>query len=121
MYKRWPIEILEVVCYMNLSLLCLVTFFSQQNESKGIIINISVSITFVLFLGVLFYHTFNKVVTKLCKKYASKRQEIESNRNVNEASQHTNIVKNVPKNTFTKYNYELRESLLDHIYSEPTY
>ena len=65
-YKKWPIEILEVITYINLILLCLFTFFTLEDErAMKVIACISVSITFVMFLGVLFYHIFTELLAKL--------------------------------------------------------
>ena len=64
-YKKWPIEILEASCYLNLILLCVGTFFALESENvKAAITCTSVSITFVLFLGVLFYHMFTEIIAK---------------------------------------------------------
>ena len=64
-YKKWPIEILEVSCYVNLILLCFTTLFELQNERfKACIVYTSVSITIVLFIGVLLYHIFTEVIFK---------------------------------------------------------
>ena len=115
-YKKWPIEILEIICYMNLSLLCLATFFSKDIETKGTAINISVSITFVLLLGVLVYHTSTAIIPS-CKRCTSIRPEIENQRNTCEESSLatqpcTSTVIDGPKNKAKEYNCELRESLL---------
>ena len=64
-YKKWPVEILEVSCYINLILFCFATFFELQNERlKAHIAYTSVSFTIILFIGVLFYHLFTEVISK---------------------------------------------------------
>ena len=68
-YKKWPIEILEYTCYINLVFLCIFSFYTLQNETaKVLIADISVSITFLLFLGVLIYHVSTKLIIKLWKR-----------------------------------------------------
>ena len=74
-YKKWPIEILEISCYVNLILFCFATLFALKNENlKASIAYTSVSITFVLFLGVLLYHAFTEVIlkTKIWKRIMKK-------------------------------------------------
>ena len=72
MYNKRPVEILEVSCYVNLTLLCLVAIFVLENENaKAAVSNTSVSVTFILFLGVLCYHVYTELIakTKRWRKY----------------------------------------------------
>ena len=61
-YKKWQIEYVEVICYVNLILLCITMFFSQDIETRARVINFSVSVIFLLALGVLFYHIFIELI-----------------------------------------------------------
>ena len=74
-YKKWPVEILEVSCYVNLILLCFATLFELQNKRfKESITYTSVSIIIVQFIGVLLYHTFTEIIlqTKIWKRMINK-------------------------------------------------
>ena len=54
-YKQRPIEILEIICHVTLSVLCLATSFSlDNNRTRATITNISMCVIFVLLLGILF-------------------------------------------------------------------
>ena len=121
-YKKWPIEILEVACLMNLILLCLTTFFSLDNKkTRAIVTNISMSITFVLLLGILLYHSFTELIANLkAWKKCSGSQFQRSDRQLEEGnsltSLPTSMVIDGPKKE-VNYNQELREALLDYSYS----
>ena len=67
-YKKWPIEFLEVSCYINLILLCFATLYELQN--KECIAYTSVSIIIIQFIGVLLYHTTTEIIlrTKIWKR-----------------------------------------------------
>ena len=74
-YKKWPVEILEVTCYVNLILLSFATLFELQNKRfKESIAYTSGSIVIVQFIGVLLYHTFTEVIlqTKIWKSVINK-------------------------------------------------
>ena len=123
-YKKWPIEVLEVASYMNLLLLCLATFFSLENKRvRKAVINISVSITFLLLLGILFYHIFTELMIKPWKKANDQtRPSIEQSVGDSDPSESfqmsaaTSTVVDAPKKILcAEYvNSELRETLLDY-------
>ena len=117
-YKKWPIEVLEVANYMNLLLLCLATFFSLGNRrARKAVINISVSFTFLLLLCILFYHTFTELITKPWKKAIGQtRPSVEQSEGDSEMSAATSTVVDAPKKILcTNYvDSELRETLLDY-------
>ena len=122
-YKRWPIEVLEVASYVNLLLLSLATFFSLENiRARKVVTNVSVSITFLLLLGVLFYHVFTELIVK---RWKIANREIQSSVEQSEGvsdpgesfqmSTTTISMVDAPKKILcTNYtNDELREALLD--------
>lgn len=115
-YMKWPIEYVEVISYVNLILLCIAMFFSQDDKMRAGVINFSVSITFLLLLGILFYHISIELI---CPRLPHKKrvnddgpQEIQYG--PLEKSQLTStIVMGPVKRGDTKYNTELREALLE--------
>ena len=62
-YKQWPLEVLEIICYVNIVWFCL-SFISLKGERGHIASYISGTITFVLFFIVVVYH----ILTELCFK-----------------------------------------------------
>ena len=120
-YKKWPTELLEFTCYINLLFLCFASFYTLQNEmAKVAVVNISVSITFLLFLGVLVYHIFTELIVKLWKRCCESPTLAYSGRplsndgisgTVNSIS--TSTVKIESKTIGTIHNYELREPLIE--------
>ena len=70
-YKNSLIETLEVLCYMNLLMLCLITSYllnSEKNHSQPVVAYISVSITIFLLVLVLSYHVYTEIVIKIWRK-----------------------------------------------------
>ena len=66
-YKKWPIDILEVFIYVNITILCISTMYTNilENEyAKLAIADTSVSIVFVLFLGIICFHIYTEFVAK---------------------------------------------------------
>ena len=127
LYKKWPIEILEVASYANLLLLSLVTFFSLENiRARLAVTNVSVSIMLLLLLGILFYHVFTELIIKRWKK-ANHNHEMQSSAeqskgvsDLNDSIQMsatTSTVVDAPKKILCTSNYSsnnLREALLDY-------
>ena len=65
-YRKWPIEVLEMICHFNLALFCLVKLsVLEYGRSDVIISQISGTITLVLLLIVIFYHCFIEVILKI--------------------------------------------------------
>lgn len=63
-YKKWPLELLEITCFVNLTLFSFATLFAQENEKATLsIAYTSVTITLCLFLGVLLYHFYAEVIS----------------------------------------------------------
>ena len=120
-YKKWPNEILEVVCHINLILLCLATFFSLDDvRYRTAVTNTSISVTFLLLLGILFYHCYTELIAKPCKKCSllprqndSRLIQNENNANTKLTVQTSSVINRLPANV-KKYNPQLRESLLDY-------
>ena len=75
-YKNSLIESLEVLCYMNLLMLCLVTLYllnSEKHHSQIIVAHISVSFTIFLLVLVLSYHVYSEIVKKQWRKLREAR------------------------------------------------
>ena len=68
-YRRSPLEILEMLCYMNLLVLCLITFYFLEAENNKTAVTyvstVSVAITIVLLLVVLCYHVYIEILIKV--------------------------------------------------------
>ena len=80
-YKKWPIEILEISIHINIVVLCISSIFANviENENaKEAITNTSVAIVFLQFLGILSYHIFTEIITKtqLWKMYVEGRSRL---------------------------------------------
>ncbi len=78
LYQKRPIEMIEIACHYNLVVLCVVSFFTLQNESaKNVFAQISMSFTIILLLCVLLYHFFMVGVlkSKLWKQYKREREQ----------------------------------------------
>ena len=124
-YKKWPVEYVEVICYVNLILLCMASFFSRDNETKAIVTNISVSVTFILFMCVLLYHIFSELTCPRLmgrkQQRGNRPQEIQTSQLEKSEVTSTTILGPVKGND-TDYSIELREALLDEdCESKPTY
>ena len=66
-YKKWPLEILEVSIHINIIVLCVSTIFTnviENEKAKEAITNTSVTIVFLQFLGIISYHGYTEIVTK---------------------------------------------------------
>ena len=141
-YKKVPIEILEVVSYLNLIILCLATFFAlDDDKAKVAIANISVSIMFILLLGILSYHTFTEIIASLKTKFWKRKEETTSDslQSITEmpskdneltktlaptstivdtpkrsSSVHVQVGDTLCTNFLSPYSCELREALLEH-------
>ena len=56
-YKKWPLELLEVISYINLSFFCLMSFYLLEDKvHQRIVAYISGSVMLALFITILFYH-----------------------------------------------------------------
>ena len=69
LYKKWLLDMLETSCFVNLLLFCLMQLFllggnTDQSHDNFIVVNISVSFTFVLFFIVLVYHVLTECFTQ---------------------------------------------------------
>ena len=118
-YKKWPIELLEVSCFVNLALLCLGTFFTLDNKAANTAVaNTSVSITFIIFPGILSYHLFSEITARISHH---KRQHNDSDDQCEPLScstetssfAPTSSVIEAPKKTGSVLGFELREPLLE--------
>ena len=66
-YKKWPIDLLEMISYLNLTFLCLISLYLLQvgaKSSQRIVAYISGSITLMLFVIILFYHIIFELILK---------------------------------------------------------
>ena len=60
-YKKWPIEILEMSILVNIIVLCVSIIFTiviENKKAKEVITNTSVAIVFLQFLGIISYHGY---------------------------------------------------------------
>ena len=82
-YKRWPIEVLELVCYFNIILFCLAKLFiiiKATKRDQAIIAYVSGSIMLVLFVAVCAFHVLTEVcsIEKTVKHFYQGKQEEQS-------------------------------------------
>ena len=63
-YKKWPLDILELSFFLNLGILCTATVYvNNHGGNQAAVAYTSVGIAFVTFLGILFYHTYTKTTS----------------------------------------------------------
>lgn len=68
-YRRWPLNLLEISCYVNLLCFCLAKLFTLTENSDGITIAyISGSFTVVSFTTVLVYHVYTELFSQTIKR-----------------------------------------------------
>ena len=86
-YTRSPLEMLEMLCYMNLLLLCLINFYfivkdSHSQTAAACVSTISVSVTILLLLIVLCYHLYTEVLAKVRIWLRLRRQQAGTQQNM---------------------------------------
>ena len=75
-YKNWVVEIVEMICYLNIALFSAAILYTlEAGRSHTFTVYISGSITFTLFLVVFVYHVFTEMLLKLWKKYSQKGKD----------------------------------------------
>ena len=70
-YKNWPVQTLEEICYANMIIFCLTRLFvleSSNEQGQIIAAYISGTITFMLFVAVFGYHFYTKLLSKIVNK-----------------------------------------------------
>ena len=74
-YKKWPLELLEMISYMNLAFLCLMSFYLlEDKKNQKIVAYISGSVMLLLFVLILFYHIIFELILKLKLWIRSRKQ-----------------------------------------------
>lgn len=64
-YKKWPVEIIEMISYLNISLFSLTSYYLLGSRRRQeTVAYLSVSVTFVLFVVILLYHVGSEVILK---------------------------------------------------------
>ena len=78
-YRKWPVDVLETICHMNLIFLSFASFYTlEANKDQTVVAYISGTITLALLLVVLAYHTFIQFCLNKMpwKKLKEKRQQL---------------------------------------------
>ena len=66
-YKNWKLDVLEMICYINLLCFCLAMFFALAGNRDGTVIAyISGSLIMLMFTIVLYVQILSKSVMRLC-------------------------------------------------------
>lgn len=133
-YKKWPIDILEISIYINIIVLCISTIFTNivnDEKSKAGINNTSVAIIFLMFVGIISYHVFFEVSIiktniwkRLTERHSPSQNELDlSVKLISTTPTATSSVVERPKRLASKLlranplisgnSYELREILLE--------
>ena len=79
-YTKWPIEVMEIFCHVNILWFCLLSLYTFKKERSQLIIsNISGCLTIALFVAVLTYHLVTEICfkTSLCKNRMRQRSVVE--------------------------------------------
>ena len=80
LYKTWLLDMLEISCFVNLLLFCLIQLYilggNKDQSYNFIVINVSVSVTFVMFFIIIVYHILTEcfALTSLWKKWKQNRR-----------------------------------------------
>ena len=83
-YRKWPLDVLEITCYINLTVLSFAGLYTlEAQQDQRVVGYISGTITFALFLIVLIYHMFTETCFKKTK-IANKLKWIRGERHVDE-------------------------------------
>ena len=68
-YRKWPLDIVESSCILNLGLLAVVTLFIEKDRSKpniqAVVVNLSVGTVFVSFFIILGYQAYKQLSTSV--------------------------------------------------------
>ena len=83
-YKKRPVEFLEIACYVNIVWFCLARYYTIESERGQFILScISGSIVFALFVAVLAYHVVVEFIfkTKLIKKIQPLKERFNAGNN----------------------------------------
>ena len=68
-YKKWPLELIEMISFINLTFLCFMSFYLLEDTvNQRIVAYISGSIALVLFIIILLYHIIFELILKLLKR-----------------------------------------------------
>ena len=76
-YKQLPLEMLEMICHINIVILCLATLYllkTDRKEHSSAVAYTSMSITIFLFLIILCYHVYTEILIKIWRKFKGQRQ-----------------------------------------------
>ena len=79
-YKKWPLNTLESLSFMNLGILSLATLYVRNaGGNQTALVCISVGIAFITFVAILFYHmTFTRVWRRLMEWYSQRKRRGET-------------------------------------------
>ena len=84
LYKKRLLEVMEVIMYVNITALALLTLWNIDDASKNqiVVVHISITVTFVLTMTVIIFHTFYytrllSVVKIIALKFKSARHQVE--------------------------------------------
>ena len=80
LYKIWLLDLMEISSFVNLLLFCLIQLFilggNKDQSYNFVVINISVSVTFIMFFTIIVYHVLTEcfALTSLWKKWKQNRR-----------------------------------------------
>ena len=76
-YRKWPVDIIETTCYVNILILSFVSLYTlEAKQNQVAVAYISGTITLLLLLLIVFYHIFTETCcdkTKIINKLKQKR------------------------------------------------
>ena len=79
-YKKWPIDVIELMCYVNLTILSLASLYTlEAKQNQTVVAYISGTITFALFLLVLCFH----IMTETCCRKINLFNKLKQTRELN--------------------------------------
>ena len=79
MYKVWLVGLSEDLFVLNLGMLCIFTLYTKWiGGNQKAVVCTSISITFVAFIVILFYHAYKRIPRKFKEMLNSKIHKVRS-------------------------------------------
>ena len=100
-YRHWPVEAIEITCYLNILLFCLSKLYVlEADRDQNAIAYLSGSTTLCLFVGVIAYHIYTEFLQNQLKRLFLKLKNRRQN-SVHERDLVTNVSNNTCETNFT--------------------
>ena len=110
-YKVWLVGLSEDLFVLNLGMLCIFTLYTKWiGGNQKAVVCTSISITFVAFIVILFYHTYKRIPRKFKEMLTSKIHKVRSK--TCDSVDTSNECGSDQQSSVTQSTIELREPLI---------